>query len=320
MPDYRPPPSFDSLVREIDGLIEREHATRTALTVSLAELHGEPAVQKPEVHGLLAEMKVSSFTQLLDAYRRAGFRLQDAVDGGAGAGAMSTKMLACLEGSVYAFEPFPGNHRFFSSIDERVRLLPFALGESRRFMSFRVSSVVSEDSVWGKRGMAGYSSVGKLAAGEHESGDLQVQCVRGDDEIPSDARIDFIKLDLQGGELNALKGMERLLPQVAFMWVEFMGSMELLDYVKARGFVIFDTEYLFHGSPADDVHRAFDVLENDLALSTGATAWTGFKRTSWTNFRREFAHYKETLSLGQTDLVCVNRSRLAEFNRAVQCM
>jgi len=320
LPDGGPSHWLESLVRKIDGLIERARATRTALPASLAEVHGERAAPEPEVDGLLAEMRISSFFPLLDAYRRAGVRLQDAVDGGAGAGTMSTEMLAYLAGSVYAFEPFPGNHRFFSSLDERVRLLPLALGESQRNVSFRVSSVVSEDSAWGERGMAGYSSVGKLVAGERESGDLQVQCVRGEDKIPPDAHIDFIKLDLQGGELNALKGMERLLPQVAFMWVEYMGSVELLDYLKTQGFLIFDTEYLFHGSPADDVYRAFHVSKKDLALSTGATAWTGFKRTPWTNFRREFAHYKEKLSLGQTDLVCVNQGRLEEFNRAIQCI
>jgi uncharacterized NAD(P)/FAD-binding protein YdhS len=111
---------------------------------------------------MLSALKVSSFEQLLSAYRKAGIDLHSCLDGGAGSGSTAKSMLRHLtdQSSIYAFEPFPGNHRFFVDCDPRIKLIPSALAEISKKMNFYVSSLVTEDSVWGERGMAGYSSVG----------------------------------------------------------------------------------------------------------------------------------------------------------------
>lgn len=55
--------------------------------------------------------------------------------------------------------------------------------------------------------MAGYSSLGSLSAPrDNIHTNIEVECFRGDDVIDPAISIDFVKLDLQGGKLNALKG------------------------------------------------------------------------------------------------------------------
>ena len=170
---------------------------------------------------------MSSFAAVLAAYRKAGIPLENAIDGGAGAGHTAKQMLPHLDGMVFAFEPFPGNHRFFEGCDPRIVLIRKALADANGSMPFRVGSVVSADSEWGRKGMEGYSSVGMLVE-EPQPDDLTVEAVRGDEAIPTGTRIDFVKLDLQGGELDALKGMTGLLPEIPLLWVEYEGQPGLL--------------------------------------------------------------------------------------------
>lgn len=226
---------------------------------------------------------------------------------------------------IYAFEPFPGNHRFFSQSDHRIELIPKALAEANKTMNFYVSSIVGENSKWGKVDMTGYSSVGYL----REEGDIQpnqtklnpkiitVDCVRADDVISPNDPVGFIKLDLKGGELNPLKGMPRLLSNASFLWIEYLGKDPLLyDFLVSSGYIVFDTEYLFIGDPTDDAREIFDVSKEKVILSTGATAWFGFKKKPWNDFKSEFVKYQNTLKMIQTDFLCINKQKIAQFFQA----
>jgi FkbM family methyltransferase len=258
------------------------------------------------VGDLLSEQRVSSFGTLLRAYRDAGHELRNGVDGGAGSGSTAKAMARCLSGDVYAFEPFPGNYRFFVGADPRVRLMPFALASEPGRRSFAVSSTVSADSEWGQRGMEGYSSVGRLV----EDGDFTVECVRADDAVTQP--VDFVKLDLQGGELDALKGMPRILSEAEFLWVEFCGSEELFSFLLDQDFAIFDAQYVLIG----ERDEGFSVAEEAVTLSTGKAAWKGYRRARWEPYDAVFREKVET-GLVQTDLVCVRRERLETFSRIV---
>ena len=173
--------------------------------------------------------------KLLCAYAKAGINLNSFIDGGAGSGNTAMEMAEYLSNSayIYAFEPFPGNQKFFESLDPRIKLFSSALSDFEGKANFYVSSVVSEDSAWGKKGMAGYSSVGFLSDSHSgQANSIMVDCVRADEAINETEKIGFVKLDLQGGELKALQGMKRILKNVEFMWVEYMGKdHELLDYI-----------------------------------------------------------------------------------------
>jgi len=182
------------------------------------------------MNDLMSVKKVSSFSRLLAAYGKVnGGNRFDAIDGGAGAGTTAREMLQHLGPAqkVYAFEPFPGNHRFFKPAETRILLHKQALAAGPGQMCFRVPSTVAAESAWGQQGLAGYSSVGYLVPGAApREGDLNVDCVAAQDVVTDHASIGFIKLDLQGGELGALQGMAQLLSGVQFMWVEFPPASE----------------------------------------------------------------------------------------------
>ena len=269
---------------------------------------------------MMATKQISSFETLLGAYHEAGVEIEFALDGGAGAGHTAQRMLDHLRGgTVYAFEPFPGNHRFFEGRDARIVLFKNALAAKSKTMTFRVPGVVSADSAWGQGAMEGYSSLGYLvddSDDEPAHTDIEVDCVRADEVIAS--RIDFVKLDLQGGELAALRGMTGFLSEVMCMWIEFTGQPELMDYLANEGFILFDTEFFFWGEPTPRARELFDVSGEGVPLSTGQTTWTGFKKSRWKNFEVEFHTLKQEIRLGWTDLVCINKKRLDEFVAALQ--
>jgi FkbM family methyltransferase len=269
------------------------------------------------VNDLMSLKRVSSFERVLSAYGKVnGGNRFDAIDGGAGSGSTARQMLKHIgpQQKVHAFEPFPGNHRFFKPDETRIVLHPHAMAAAPCEMTFRVPSVVKEDSEWGRGGMAGYSSVGYLAKGPAKAGqDLTVQCVAADTEVGDVSSIGFVKLDLQGGELDALKGMQKLLPTVRFMWVEFTCQPGLMEFLGDHHFSIYDTQYLMMGEPLPEALRLFDVSDPRVPLSTGVNAWYGFRRTSWRNYEADFKAAQRDFGLIQTDLVCINTRYLDEF-------
>lgn len=273
------------------------------------------------MNDLLSKLRISEFSELLRLYKAAGIDLYNAIDGGAGSGQTSMLIADYLQcdSVVYAFEPFPGNHRFFEGKDARIKLIKCALAHGTGVANFCVPSIVSSDSLWGDRGLEGYSSVGHFTnlPLDSDKNVMQVQCVKADDVIPESKKVGFIKLDLQGAELSALQGMDRILSGVFFLWVEFAGQAGLLDFFIKRDYAVFDTEYLFSYPRPDEAINEFEISKDSYELSTGASAWFGFKREPWTCFDTEFPRFQRSYSMMQTDLVCVHRSKLKFFLNAL---
>lgn len=277
------------------------------------------------VNPMLAKLRVGTIDALYEAYAAAGMTIRDSLDGGAGAGHVTDKMLARSTGRVYAFEPFSENHRFFGE-KPRVTLHKSALAESKGERSFYVPSVVTPESSWGKRGMAGYSSVGALVSEaranmlrETPKGELlRVPCVAADDVIPKGSPVDAIKLDLQGGELNALRGMKRLARGARFLWIEYSAQTGVLSHLVNDGFVFFDTEYLISGAPTDEIREHFWISKADYTLSTGAKACFAYTRKPIDeDYEKWLQDKKGRLGVWQTDIVAVHESQIAPFIAAL---
>lgn len=262
--------------------------------------------------------RIKTFEQLLVLYKENKTPLRDMIDGGAGFGKTSKQMLmhAAHGASCYAFEPYPGNHRFLGECDGNIILHKKALfNQNTNAINFFTpeNSIVTPNSPWGRRGFAGYSSCGAITLNPHQDKSITVEAVRADDLIPPSAHIDFIKLDLQGGELHALEGMPRILSKVKLMWIEFAGDFALLDFLISAGFHIFDTSYMFIGSKSTEVLNLFNPTIDGATLSNGKTAWFGNKITPWDNFCSQFQNYKDSYGLIQTDLICVHPDELTRF-------
>jgi len=273
---------------------------------------------------LFQELEVKDFTEILAAYREAGIELGHAIDGGAGAGTTAEKIRQHLtkDAFVFAYEPFTGNHRFFVDCNPQIKLVKKALSDASSSMTLSVHAVVQGDSAWGKRGLEGYSSAGHLTdqAPKNEH-DAVVECVRADEDLQGVGRIGFVKLDLQGGELSALKGMSDFLKtDVSMMWIEYMYAKhttpkDIYNYL-IDDFLILDTEYLFRGAPTDEALTYFKPSREG-NLSSGASVWYGFKRRPWTNFLEESELFANSFGLIQTDLVAINKRYLGDFLKAL---
>ena len=278
------------------------------------------------MNDLLSGIKVSGFEIILRACKSGGMKITSAVDGGAGWGGTSNSIAAEIDkkGKVFAFEPFPGNHDFFETCDSKIKLIKKALSDKNKKSTLSVPSTVDSDSNWAHGEMMGYSSVGFLSNGFFanikrifksilkKGSYISVDAVRGDDEIDSVESIDFIKLDLQGGELNALRGMSRLLLDVKMLWVEFSGDMQVHKLLNDSNFLIFDSEYLFPGEYPKEAEQYFEFSRYS-KLSTGEKVWWGYRKKSYTNFSKEFKLHQEKFGMIQTDFLCVNRKNISEF-------
>ena len=107
------------------------------------------------------------------------------------------------QGKHFAFEPVP---EFYSGLKDNipptVTLYPFALSDENGTSGFH----------WVKNAPA-YSGIKKRRY-DIQNPDIEkieVNVKRLDDIIPHDTRIDFIKVDVEGGEFGVFKGAERLL-------------------------------------------------------------------------------------------------------------
>ena len=268
------------------------------------------------MNDLMQFLQVDSFEKVLNACTQHGETFQDAIDGGAGWGQTASDMCKYIRGNVHAFEPFPGNHRFFANADSRILLHKKALGAQKSESLFHVSHTVSEEDAWGKKGLSGYSSMGKIVKELQSQDDFYVECVRGDDEIPEDAQIDFIKLDLQSGEYPAMRGMGRIFANCKIAWIEFMGDSNILRFLYENNFVVYDTSYVFMGKMRPNIEDDFNITikaQNSVGLETHK----GFRRTGWLNYQQKFAEERQRNTFVQTDFLAVHRNFFPRFQAAM---
>lgn len=288
------------------------------------------------VSSLLSRIGVITFEPIIRARAAVIGPLGVSIDGGAGWGDTARTIASSTsdDGVIYAFEPFPGNHRFFEGIDHRVKLIRSAISDHVGTASFVVPRVVDAADAWAERGMVGYSSVGHLQTqtaspfwkrfarrtrallmnkGQGADGWIQVETTRIDASI-SDSHFDFVKLDLQGGELPALKGMGRSLQDTDLIWLEFSNQPGLLAFLLERDFVLFDTNYLCTKFESRDFRVVGLKPARQITLSTSQTALLA------TRYKESDKAYSEWFSAGQrdgyfiqADLLAVNEKFLEKF-------
>lgn len=245
------------------------------------------------------------------------------IDGGAGAGFVTKQLLQNKSTHVLAFEPFPGNWPFFKkNIGEtdRVEFFCSALG-SFTGKGFFYNKRTVDKNVKGWESMCGYSSEGCLVSAEFaqsikDSGKLfEVDVTRLQDLKIQE--ITLLKLDLQGGEYDALIGLGNEIQFVKIAYVEFTLDYRTLNYFIDNNFVVFDTLYTgIPKKPMSDIIPLFESYEI-INLSNGWPAISGVIR----GLPRDAYSYIEFLSVFKeanfhhlwTDLIAVNKNFLRDF-------
>ncbi len=193
---------------------------------------------RPPAHGVMAARdKLADARSLLG-----GIDNPTVIDGGAAGGATVRRIRSVFPAAtIHAFEVLPDRlaqlHRKFDG-DPRVHIHPVALGDADGELTFHVTA---------NRDSSSALRPGEVSKARH--GDavavtktLTVRQSRLDDAIDGD--VDLIKLDLQGYELAALRGGERLLQRTRLVLceVEFVPLYEgqplfgdIAAHLRSRG-------------------------------------------------------------------------------------
>ncbi|MEO0692332.1 MAG: FkbM family methyltransferase [Pseudomonadota bacterium] len=241
----------------------------------------------------MEQRRVRSFTEVLTP------DCKIAIDGGAGYGSTAKEMLGAGVAHVHAFEPFEGNHKFFDD-DDRITLHKTALGAHNGRGSFKVPETVKEGTL-GWEDKVGYSSAGALESDTIKTWNpfdkrrSHVDVVRADDVVD---HADFIKLDLQGGEPDALAGMPRLLSTASVLWVELIANVDIVATMTDAGFQTFSTPLLLQADHSVDGVEVFDEIPSSMGIPY-LVAW---KSEPWGDFATEFTTMKKR-GLIQTDIL-----------------
>lgn len=107
------------------------------------------------------------------------------------------------EGKHYAFEPIPKLYDYLrQKYSTKCRIYPFALSDKNKISKFKY--VISTPSYSGIKERKYNVSNPKIQ-------EIDVELKVLDDVIPHNVKIDFIKIDVEGGEFGVLRGAKKLL-------------------------------------------------------------------------------------------------------------
>ena len=241
------------------------------------------------------------------------------LDVGAAAGGFTTRMhQRSPDSKVYGFEPFPGNWPLLEAAVDGIAAIKIdkrAASDTDGSSRLYVSSVVSGTEK-GWAGKEGYSSAGTLvdeSDSRYQAG-FDVETVRIDTLF--DEHVRFLKIDVQGAEMAVLRGAHGLIERamIDFIWVEFTGELEILDYVFAMDYVVFDSPYLVIPRTDPPSSTEWDITEVK-NLSSGReafVAWPHEYPRSPSAYCEWFQEQKSRFVI-QNDLTVVHRGFLADY-------
>jgi FkbM family methyltransferase len=238
------------------------------------------------------------------------------IDGGSAMGVWSEKILSLgFRGLIYAFEPFARNNELLRERlgwNRNIVQFPCALFSRNQSVSFAIEKTVASASI------AGYSSLGRID-GESPVTDAEqrfdVPGVRLDYAV-GDHSVSLCKMDLQGGEREALKGAVNLLDRkrIDCLFLEFSGDKECIRILRDRDYSIFCTALTAIGNfdpkafPGRILGRS--KTTSGLPLVVYAHELGDLEDDAFVqlmrNFRRDHAYI-------QTDLVAVQKAMIPHY-------
>jgi FkbM family methyltransferase len=187
-------------------------------------------------------------------------RHHNCLDIGAHLGSMlSTMTKLAPEGRHTAFEPTPYKAQWLRKKFPELKIHEVALGDK-----------VGKATFYLDRQQSGFSGLQKHRKGKVEHETFEVNCDRLDNVLAPDYRVDFIKLDVEGGELPVLRGATNTLsahrPTILFecsdlgLSVFGINSQEIFDFFEQHAYSI----YLLKGFLAGE--RPLKLQEFEQAL------------------------------------------------------
>jgi FkbM family methyltransferase len=190
-------------------------------------------------------------------------RIGTLVDVGANVGQFSLLVRRFWpDAQLMAFEPLQGpgaKYRKLFEQDAKAKLLPYAAGPEEAKAEIHVAAKADSSSLLPISDLQT-----QLHPGTQEVGTESIEIRRPDDVLPVDdlAGPVFVKIDVQGFELEALKGMPRLLAKAAAVYIEvsfvplYTGqplASEIIDFMHGAGFEIVGVHNLAPSSKGESV-------------------------------------------------------------------
>ncbi len=234
------------------------------------------------------------------------------VDAGAAAGYVSKYLLNKSPMShAIGFEPNPSNWPHIEKTLDAASatIVKAALADKPGSAQFFVGK--SEAQGWATS-LSGYSSIGHIIderVSRPADQTISVPVTTVDEHVHE--RILFFKIDVQGGELNVLKGASRAFDRgVDLLYIEFDGEREMLDFLFERDYLVFDHQYLLVPQVKNGPDLSSWDIVKDITLSTGHNSHYGWPKEmpsdpgAYCNF-----FHSEAKKIGQvyTDIVAIRK-------------
>ncbi len=216
------------------------------------------------------------------------------IDAGANIGYMSSVFVARLgpQGRLFSFEPHP---EIFKRLEVNaglwrddgaecdIRLRRAALGSAKGAAILQVPEFFANNQ--------GTAFIGKSEATSPSIGEMGVEVASVADEIGPQAEIGVVKLDVEGHELEILKGMRPMLEARRVRDIVFEEHGEFPapthNYLKSFGYSIFGVARRWWGlvcKPEEAPSRSPAVSPNYLATREPETARQRLERGAWRSF------------------------------------
>jgi hypothetical protein len=146
---------------------------------------------------------------------------------------------------------------------------------------------------------------------------IRVKTTTIDQEFPG-RTIDFMKIDVQGGEANVLRGAKTLLDSgnIRLLYVEWSGERTVLEILNQYGYELFDSIYVVRPRRFDleAFNRIGFELVGQVDLSVGQTAYEMVLRDKGISPAEAMDRVRKSgLGWIHTDLIAVSPGSLAGF-------
>ncbi len=206
---------------------------------SLRELTKLPKrIRYPELH----EIYVESERTKLAMRRIINNKSMNCIDIGTHLGSVLNLMnYLSPQGKHIAIEPIPYKYKWLKQKFPNVEVLPVALSDTEGEANFYVQQCRS--------GFSGLRPHGFNKENEQKIEIIKVKLARLDDIVPHDLAIGFIKIDVEGAELSALKGSEFILrryhPPILFECAKSslnahnVSPLEMYEFFRSHNYSLF---------------------------------------------------------------------------------
>lgn len=202
--------------------------------------------------------------EFLKAYLRPG---DTVIDAGAHIGTLSVlaSRLVGSGGAIYSIEPHPKTFQFLSRTIARNRcknITTYQCAVTSKLGTAHMTDFQAKD-------------INHL----HEEGDIRVSTATLDSLFPKETHITLLKLDVEGSELFALQGAEKLLTHTQAVYFEsaprqyerFGYTLEdVTSFLMGRNFRLYSTHISLPPAPLPDHHVTTVTHEDLLAVKTGS--------------------------------------------------